>query len=66
MWLDGAFCAQVTMGALRGSKLWGILEAQESLQPFAYCPLSACTALWHMPWRETWAKTADFIFPCVS
>ena len=32
--LDGALCALVTMGGLRGSKLQGIPEAQESSLPF--------------------------------
>lgn len=54
------------MEGLQGSELQDTLEAWESLQPAAQCPLSPCTASWHMLWTETWAIIADFIFPLCS
>lgn len=58
--LEGTRGAQVITGGLWVCRLQGILETQENLLPFlSTLQVHAATSR-QKPWREEWAKAADF------
>lgn len=59
--LEGTLGAQVITGGLWVCRLQGILETQENLLPFLPTLQVHAATSQQMPWREAWARAADFI-----
>ena len=58
--LEGTRGAQVITGGMWVCRLQGILETQENLLPFlSTLQVHAATSR-QKPWREEWARAADF------